>query len=192
MARQQACHRGTLPIEENCSSKRIACFTLVEPGIGSPSQIDVFEPIQGKKTSFIRPRYRILPPEFYTLHYGPLNGVARNKINLNFIAQHWDDLLRLAGSLKLGVVQATSITRTLQIGDRPTKLAQAVAELGRIDKTIHCLTYIDDESKRRRTLNQLNRSEDRHKLARAVFHGRRGELRQRYREGQEDQLSALG
>src|ERR1041385_2748732 len=26
----------------------------------------------------------------------------------------------------------------------------------------------------------------------AVFHGRRGELRQRYREGQEDQLGALG
>ena len=41
-------------------------------------------------------------------------------------------------------------------------------------------------------MNQLNRGEDRHKLARAIFHGRRGELRQRYREGQEDQLSALG
>ena len=27
---------------------------------------------------------------------------------------------------------------------------------------------------------------------RAVFHGKRGELRQRYREGQEDQLGALG
>jgi hypothetical protein len=25
-----------------------------------------------------------------------------------------------------------------------------------------------------------------------IFHGRRGELRQRYREGQEDQLGALG
>jgi TnpA family transposase len=101
-------------------------------------------------------------------------------------------MLRLAGSLKLGVVQATSIMRTLQISDRPTKLAQAVAELGRIDKTIHCLTYIDDELKRRRTLIQLNRGEDRHRLARAVFHGKRGELRQRYREGQEDQLGALG
>src|ERR1700732_4763151 len=101
-------------------------------------------------------------------------------------------MLRLAGSLKLGVVQATSIMRTLRIDDRPTKLAQAVAELGRIDKTIHSLTYIDDESKRRRTLTQLNRGEDRHKLARAVFHGKRGELRQRYREGQEDQLGALG
>ena len=65
------------------------------------------------------------------------------------IAEHWDDLLRLSGSLKLGVVQATSVMRTLRIGDRPTKLAQAVAELGRIDKTIHALTYTDDEAKRR-------------------------------------------
>jgi len=29
-------------------------------------------------------------------------------------------------------------------------------------------------------------------VARAVFHGQRGQLRQRYREGQEDQLGALG
>jgi len=29
-------------------------------------------------------------------------------------------------------------------------------------------------------------------LARAVFHGKRGELHQRYREGQEDQLGSLG
>jgi TnpA family transposase len=124
--------------------------------------------------------------------YGPLNGVARHRVNTNLIREHWDDLLRLAGSLKLGLVQATSIMRTLRVDDRPTRLAQAVAEVGRIDKTIHSLTYVDDESKRRRTLTQLNRGEDRHKLARAVFHGKRGELRQRYREGQEDQLGALG
>ena len=106
--------------------------------------------------------------------YGPLNGIARNRTNTHLIADHWDDMLRLAGSLKFGVVQAMSVMRTLQIGDRPTKLAQAVAEIGRIDKTIHCLTFIDDETKRRRTLTQLNRGEDRHKLARAVFHGKRG------------------
>jgi TnpA family transposase len=124
--------------------------------------------------------------------YGSLNSIARHRIKTGLIKENWEDILRLAGSLKLGVVQATSIMRTLQVGDRPTKLAQAVAEYGRIDKTIHCLTYIDDELKRRRTLTQLNRGEDRHRLARAVFHGRRGELRQRYREGQEDQLDALG
>jgi TnpA family transposase len=124
--------------------------------------------------------------------YGALNGIARHKVNLDRIARHWDDLLRLAGSLKMGLVQATSIMRTLQVGDRPTRLAQAVAELGRIDKTLHTLTSIDDETKRRRTLHQLNRGEERHKLARAVFYGKRGELRQHYREGQEDQLGALG
>jgi hypothetical protein len=38
----------------------------------------------------------------------------------------------------------------------------------------------------------LNRGESRHSLARAVFYGKRGELHQAYREGQEDQLGALG
>jgi TnpA family transposase len=127
-----------------------------------------------------------------TADYGPLNRIARHKINMDLMARHWDDLLRLAGSLKLGLVQATSIMRTLQVGDRPTRLAQAVAEFGRIDKTLHILTTMDDERKRRRTLHQLNRGEERHKLARVVFHGKRGELRQHYREGQEDQLGALG
>jgi hypothetical protein len=54
------------------------------------------------------------------------------------------------------------------------------------------LAYIDDEAYRRRILTQLNRGEGRHRLARRLFHGQRGELRQRYREGQEDQLGALG
>ncbi|MEG3012686.1 MAG: Tn3 family transposase, partial [Pseudomonas sp.] len=60
------------------------------------------------------------------------------------------------------------------------------------DKTIHALNFIDDETRRRDTLLQLNLGEGRHSLAREVFHGKRGELFQRYREGQEDQLSALG
>lgn len=41
-----------------------------------------------------------------------------------------------------------SIMKTLQTGDRPTSLAQAIAEIGRADKTIHMLTYLDDENKR--------------------------------------------
>ena len=45
---------------------------------------------------------------------------------------------------------------------------------------------------RRATLIQLNQGESRHSVAREVFHGKRGELRQRYREGQEDQLISLG
>ena len=81
--------------------------------------------------------------------YGALNGIARQKINLDLIARHWDDLLRLAGSLRLGKVSPAAIMRTLQTGDRPTRLAQALAEFGRIDKTLHMLNYIDDKDKRR-------------------------------------------
>jgi len=124
--------------------------------------------------------------------YGQLNSLSAHHLNFQKIAPHWDDMLRLAGSLKLGRVPATGIMRTLQVGDGPTRLAQAIAEFGRIDKTLHTLNYIDDEANRRSILAQLNRGEGRHSVARAVFHGRRGELRQHYREGQEDQLGALG
>ena len=124
--------------------------------------------------------------------YGLLNDISANQLSLQRIESHWDDMLRLAGSLKLGRVSTAGIMRTLQIGNKPTRLAQAIAEFGRIDKTLHTLTYIDDESKRRDTLIQLNCGEGRHSVARAVFHGKRGEMRQQYREGQEDQLGALG
>ncbi len=82
--------------------------------------------------------------------------------------------------------------RSLQRGNQPSTLTRAIAELGRIAKTLYLLSYIDDESYRRRILTQINRGESRHSLSRVVFHGQRGELRQRYREGQEEQLGALG
>ena len=38
----------------------------------------------------------------------------------------------------------------------------------------------------------MNRGDGRHSVTRHVFHGQRGELRQRYRQEQEDQLGTLG
>ena len=101
-------------------------------------------------------------------------------------------MLRVAGSLKWGTVNATALILTLQRGGRPTVLGRAIGELGRIYKTRYLLAYLDDEGYRRRILTQLNRGEARHSLARAVFYGKRGELHQAYREGQEEQLNALG
>jgi TnpA family transposase len=124
--------------------------------------------------------------------YGALNALARQRINLPLIARNWDDMLRVAGSLLLGTVRASELLRSFLRSGRPSTLARAIGELGRIPKTLYLLSYIDDETYRRRILLQLNRGEGRHRLARATFHGQRGELRQRYREGQEDQLSALG
>lgn len=124
--------------------------------------------------------------------YGALNGLARQHINTKLIAQNWDDILRVAGSLKMSTISGSELIRSLQRGNKKSKLAKAIGELGRILKTLHLLAYIDDANFRRRILTQLNRGEGRHSLARKCFFGQRGELRQRYREGQEDQLGALG
>ncbi len=124
--------------------------------------------------------------------YEPLNNISRHRIKTQLIMDNWDDLLRVAGSLKLGTVSASELMRTLQTGSGASILAKAIGELGKINKTLYLLAYIDDEAYRRRILTQLNRGETRHSLARNTFHGQRGELRQRYREGQEDQLGALG
>ena len=127
-----------------------------------------------------------------TANYGELNPIARHRINTHLIESNWDDMLRVAGSLKLGTIKASELLRSLLRSSKPAALARAIGELGRIPKTLYLLSYIDDETYRRRILTQINRGESRHNLSRTTFHGQRGELRQRYREGQEDQLGALG
>jgi len=71
-------------------------------------------------------------------------------------------------------------------------LGRAIAEIGRAPKTMHLLNYCNDPEYRRRILGQLNRGESRHDLARQICHGRDAELRQPYRQGEEEQLGALG
>ena len=124
--------------------------------------------------------------------YGILNDLARGCVNSQRIEEHWDDMLRIAGSLKLGTIQASELIRSLLKSTRPSSLAQAIIEAGRINKTLYLLNYIDNEEYRRRILTQLNRGEGRHSVARVICYGQRGEIRKRYKEGQEDQLGALG
>lgn len=124
--------------------------------------------------------------------YGPLNSVARQKVNLGLIADNWADMVRLAGSLMAHKVKASEVMRVTQGDGRPTTLGRALADYGRIAKTLHLLAWVDDPAYRRAVGVRLNVGEGRHSLARKTFFGQKGEVRQRYREGQEDQLSALG
>ncbi len=124
--------------------------------------------------------------------YGSLNDISNHKINEASIRKHWEDILRIAVSLKLGHVSASDLIRSLFRKNRPSGLAKALMNLGRIIKTLYLLNYIDNEEYRRHILTQLNKGESRHSLARTVYHGRRGEIYEKYREGQEDQLNVLG
>ena len=125
--------------------------------------------------------------------YGPLNGLARHRINTNLIATNWDDILRVAGSLKVGTVHASTLVQAFQRGGHPTTLGASHCRVGPDSQNAcTCSTILTTSYYRRRIQTQLNRGEGRHSVARHVFHGQRGELRQRYRQGQEDQLGVLG
>lgn len=60
--------------------------------------------------------------------YGSLDGLSRrNRIKTELISDNWEDVLRVAGSLKLGTVKASDLVRTLHAGTRPSELAKAIA-----------------------------------------------------------------
>lgn len=98
----------------------------------------------------------------------------------------------MAGSLSLGEVRGHDLIRMLSRDGRPTGLGDGLAHYGRIFKPLHLLQFIPDDGYHRMIGKQLNITEARHRLARRIFFGQRGELRQNYREGMEDQLGALG
>jgi len=124
--------------------------------------------------------------------YGPLNTAARGQIDLGRVRAHWPDVLRLVGSIHTSAVSAYDVLRMLQHGGNPTQLGEALAPYGRIFKTLHVLSYIDQAPYRSQIKGMRNLQEGRHAPARHVFHGRRGDLRQAYQQGMEDQLGALG
>jgi len=124
--------------------------------------------------------------------YGAMNPFCNHQLKMHLPEDNWEDILRVSGSLKLGKIGATELIRSLLHYKRPTTLAKSIGELGKAAKTIHALRTMTDKAYRRRILTQLNRTESRHSLARAICYGNSGELRQPYKDGQEDQLGCLG
>jgi TnpA family transposase len=118
----------------------------------------------------------------------PLIGAS---INLKLIEQHFDDILRLASSIKQGTVTASLILRKLAAYPRQNSLALALRELGRIERTLFTLEWLRDPALRRRVNAGLNKGEARNSLSRAVFLNRLGEIRGRSFENQRYRASGL-
>ncbi|MFI9824565.1 Tn3 family transposase [Streptomyces sp. NPDC052013] len=127
-----------------------------------------------------------------TADYGAFRDAARGRIDLARIERHWEDILRIIGSIHTGAVRAYDVIRMLSRDGRPTPLGDAIAHYGRIAKTLHILRLADEPGYRRQIKVQANLQEGRHALARKIFHGKAGQLYQRYQDGMEDQIGALG
>jgi TnpA family transposase len=115
----------------------------------------------------------------------------KGTIRQDFILRHWDDLLRLAGSLKLGWVTASLFISKLQAYPRQNVLARALQEYGRLVKTRFILRYLQSDDYRRRIHAQLNKGESLHALRDFLFVADKGVIRRKQEEAQTNQAMCL-
>ena len=95
------------------------------------------------------------------------------------VAAHWDDVLRLTASVRTGTVSASLILKRLGAYPRQNGLALALREIGRIERTLYTLDWLERPPLRRQTTAELNKGESRNALSRAVCFHRLGRLRDR-------------
>ncbi|MEO6920069.1 MAG: Tn3 family transposase [Collimonas sp.] len=117
--------------------------------------------------------------------------ISSDRLNIKHIRAHWDEILRLAASIKQGTVTASLMLRKLGSYPRQNGLAVALRELGRIERTLFILDWLQSVELRRRVQVGLNKGEARNALARAVFLHRLGEIRDRSFEQQRYRASGL-
>ena len=124
-----------------------------------------------------------VPPE--------LASLATGVIHIRGVSDHWSELLRLAMSIKTGTVTASVILRKLAAYPRQNSLALALRELGKLERTLFTLQWLQDPDLRRRSHVGLNKGEQQNALRRAVFFNRLGEIRDRSYENQLHRASGL-
>jgi len=123
--------------------------------------------------------------------YPHAGKLLTQRIDTRTITRHWDDLLRLAGSLKFGAATASLVIGKLHAGSRQNALAGALVEYGQLMRTIYAVRYLVDEVYRRKITRQLNKGETIHALRRALFFAHAGAVRRRHLEQQTDQALCL-
>lgn len=133
---------------------------------------------------------KLYSPNKHT-NYDALTPLLGTPINIKHIRDHWDEIMRLATSIKQGTVTASLMLGKLGSYPRQNGLAIALRELGRIERTLFILDWLQNVELRRRVQEGLNKGEARNALARAVFFNRLGELRDRSFEQQRYRASGL-
>jgi hypothetical protein len=96
----------------------------------------------------------------------------------------------ICSSVRTGVVSASLMLQRLGAYPRHNDLARALREIGRIQRTLLVLDWLEDPQLRRQTTVELNKGEARNGLARAVSFHRLGRVRDRSAEARQHRASA--
>ena len=116
---------------------------------------------------------------------GTAAQLLRHRIRPDRITQRWDDMLRVAATIRHGHLPASLLVSRLQASARQNLLTQAIQEYGRIIKTISILRYLHNEEHRRRIHTQLNKGESIHALRGEIHYANHGQIRRRDNDDQD-------
>ncbi len=86
-----------------------------------------------------------------------LSGLVGGTIQHGHLLAHWDEILRLATSIRQGTVTASLMLKKLGSYPRQNGLALALREVGRIERTLFMLQWLQDPELRRRVNVGLNK-----------------------------------
>lgn len=134
---------------------------------------------------------RKLYPFGPTARWPVLAPFMAGRIDADLIEAHWDDVLRLTTSIRTGAVSASLMLKRLGSYPRQNGLALALREIGRIERTLFTLDWLESPELRRQTTVELNKGESKNALQRAVCFHRLGRLRDRNAESQSHRASGL-
>lgn len=124
-------------------------------------------------------------------NYPALSGLLGEQIRPRLILDNWQEVRRLAISIHQGSVTASLMLSKLAAYPRQNNLAVALREIGRIERTLFTLEWLQNPELRRRVTVGLNKGEARHALARAIFFYRRGMVQERNFEEMQNRANGL-
>lgn len=110
---------------------------------------------------------------------------ATQYIDSGLITEQWDNILRLLVTIKLSETTASRIMKRLSSYSKQHPLYRALKQIGRMFKTYFILKYFDEVDLRKSTERALNRIENSHQFAKAIFFGNNQEIKVSTKEEQE-------
>ena len=123
--------------------------------------------------------------------YRYIEPILSSTINQDLIIKHWDDVLRVAASIKFGWVTASLFISKLQSYPRKNIITRAFQEYGRLIKSIYIPHYLSSEENMRRINIQLNKGEWLHDLRKFLLFANEGQIRKSQIKDQINQASCL-
>lgn len=88
--------------------------------------------------------------------YPMLKPIIAGTINTKVIEENWSAVLRLATSIKQGIATASLLVKKLGSYPRQNSLALALREIGRIERSLFILQWLQSKELRRRVQAGLN------------------------------------